>query len=40
MKLYLCPPNVVFREICGIQPMVRRSRRRIWNVIGVRRLPS
>src|SRR5215469_6331665 len=36
-KLYLRPPDVVFRELGGIQPMMRLFRRRLGNVIGVRR---
>ena len=35
VKLYLRPSDVVFREVRGIQPMLRRSRCRSRNVIGV-----
>src|SRR6516162_4060499 len=35
VKLYLRPPDVVFREARRIQPVLRRSRCRIRNVIGV-----
>jgi|SRR5215813_11746273 len=37
VKLYLHPPDVVFRRICGIQPLVRRFKVLISDVIGISR---
>src|SRR5262249_47471805 len=35
VKLYLRPPDIILREICGIDPMVRRYGRRIRIIISV-----